>query len=357
MEKPLNEHIKLWMGLALAALVAAALLGVSLFQAWRQETLAANERWVELLPWAYLLLAVITVWFVVSRILRIRYTRCPKCLGRMHVRAVRCRHCHSEYERSHANSWMAWDEHVFTHSDLLEGRHSSGYPLLLLVLMLLWAFAISPLLDYLFSAVGLSVLYRPVNWLAVLVFVGLWGLYALKNWRALLSVLVLSFLGVLVLESTSKAGRMISQQGLDWLSWSAVRLVGEEVERIFLQVDQWPNHAAFALGMVALYFWGGYACRGIRAFCWVRDNHWLDPEVKDTRAFEFNELTHVVSCQYCSKRMRVGQNDVGPHECPHCHEHRDGAFMSEWLWQSDDYPNVIDRVLGVRFSYFKRWFN
>ena len=356
MEKPLNEHIKLWMGLALATLVAAALLGVSFFQASRQETLAANERWVELLPWSYVLLAVITVWFVVSRILRIRYTRCPKCLGRMHVRAVRCRHCHSEYERSHANSWTAWDEHVFTHSDLLEGRHSAGYPLLLLVLMFLWAIAISPLLNYLFSAVGLSVLYGPVNWLAVLVFVGLWGLYALKNWRALVAILVASTLGVLVLGWMQETSKWLRQEQLEWLSWSVVQGLGAGFDQVLSQMDDWPKWFAIALGLAALYFWGGYACRGIRAFCWVRDNHWLDPEVKDTRAFEFHEPTHVVTCQYCSKRMRVGQNDAGPHECPHCHEHRDGAFMSEWLWQSDDYPNVIDRVLGVRFSYFKRWF-
>lgn len=355
MEKPLNEHVRIWIFVALAVVMLAGLLVYFNTPFW-QVALAADARLMALEPGAYILLAVVTVWFVVSRILRIRYTRCPKCLGPMHVRAVRCRHCHSEYERSHANSWTAWDEHVFTHSDLLEGRHSAGYPLLLLVLMLLWAFAISPLLNYLFSAVGLSVLYGPVNWLAVLVFFGLWGLYAVKNWQALVAILVVSTLGILVIGSFSEAADLLRQRDLSWLSWEALGVGGEALAHVLSQVDQWPKFAAIALGLAALYLWGGYAWRGLRAFCWVRDNHWLDAEVKDVRPFELHELTHVLTCQCCTKRMRVSQHGAGPHECPHCHEHRDGAFMSEWLWQSDDYPNVIDRVLGVRFSYFKRWF-
>ena len=355
MEKPFNEHLRLWIFVAIAALACAGLVAYFNSPTW-QDAVANDMRWVVLEPGAYLLLAVVTLWVVVSRILKIRYTRCPKCLGRMHVGAVRCRHCHSDFDRSYQNSWTAWDEHVFTHADLLQGRHSAGYPLLLLLLMLFWGLAISPLLNHVLTYVGLGWLHGPVNWLAVLVCVGLWGLYALKNWRALLSILVVTSLGLLVIGTVSEAGTLVRQQGLAWLSWDAVAVVGEAMGQVFAQVNEWPKFAAIALGLAALFFWGVYAWEGLRAFCWVRDNHWLDPEVKDVRPFELHEATHVVKCFYCSKRMRVGEDDAGPHECPHCHEHRYAAYMAEWLWHSDDYPNFIDRVLGAQHSYFKQWF-
>ena len=95
MEKPLNEHVRIWIFVALAVVMLAGLLVYFNTPFW-QVALAADARLMALEPGAYILLAVVTVWFVVSRILRIRYTRCPKCLGPMHVRAVRCRHCHSE---------------------------------------------------------------------------------------------------------------------------------------------------------------------------------------------------------------------------------------------------------------------
>ncbi len=282
--------------------------------------------------------AILFLMMLVFFSLKILTVRCPKCLGRISVNAVKCRHCSSEFDSSFNNSWLSQTEHVMRNSLLLKERHRIGLPLVGGI------------------ACGLGILSAQFDWpivsallygLSAIIFIG----YLFVYWGLVLGIFSGFFVAPFIGRSIYDEYKLLEQ-----------RKPGEDVfysDALLNVLKHGPPNweaslelASFALmavlvGNAAMYVWSAVSSAFV-----LPDNFWNDASVKDERPFKPSERTFVVQCFACRGHARVARGDESLVFCPHC-EVPITRQMSDWLSQDPSYPNRLDHVFGWDYNIFR----